>query len=101
MTDDAERPCPGCGEDLYYTVRGTRYSRATSVEIRGVYDGGLFYAHTVQSGGCGRAWHRWEGPSRLRVKAQKYIDEWNQRWFASNGTADEVPSPKDESSDGV
>lgn len=80
--------CAGCGESLSHVVRGTRYSKATSVEIRGVYDGGLFYAHTTQSGGCGFAWHRWDGTGRypehgrtLRDKAQPFIDRWNRRYF--------------------
>lgn len=77
--------CPGCQEDLTYVVRGTTYSKATSVEIRGVYDGGLFYAHTRESGGCGTAWHRWvkvEGyrdHPDLRAKADPYVREWNDR----------------------
>lgn len=67
--------CPGCGESLT-TDQG--YSKATLVEIRGVYDGGLFYAHPKESGGCGFAWHRWIEPN-MRKKAQAYIDRWNER----------------------
>lgn len=80
MSEEPERPCPGCSEDLYHTVRGTRYSRATSVEMRGVYDGGLFYAHTRQSGGCGRAWHRWPEGHPLRQKAEPYLTQWNETY---------------------
>lgn len=69
--------CPACGADLTHVVRGTQYSRATSVEIRGVYDGGLFYAHTRQSGGCGAAWHRWPEGHHLRAKAEPYVSQWN------------------------
>jgi hypothetical protein len=77
-----------CGAELAYVVRGTTYSKATSVEVRGVYDGGLFYAHTRESGGCGAAWHRWpEEPASpahyyhqtLRQKAEPYVREWNER----------------------
>lgn len=71
--------CPGCQEDLTYVVRGTQYSKATSVEIRGVYDGGLFYAHTRESGGCGLAWHRWPEGHHLRARASLYLTEWNDR----------------------
>lgn len=68
--------CPGCNEDLRHVVNGTEYSRATSVEIRGVYDGGLFYAHI---GGCGVAWHRWPEGHHLRERAIRYLDDWNAR----------------------
>ncbi len=77
MADLLEKnPCPSCGENLNYIVRGTRYSRATMVEIRGVYDGGLFYAHV---GGCGVAWHRWPEGHYLRPRAAFHMEEWNQR----------------------
>lgn len=75
--------CPKCGRNLAYERNGTTYSHATSVEIRGVYDGGLFYAHMPREGGCGYAWHRWgtdtPGNKRLHDKAQPYIDQWNER----------------------
>lgn len=84
------RKCEGCEEDLTHVVNGVEYSRATAVEIRGVYDGALFYAHTKESGGCGFAWHRWQEAEvrgnngyrsylSLREKAQPYIDQWNAR----------------------
>ena len=71
--------CPNCKEDLTYVVEGTEYSRATLVEIWGVYDGGLFIAHTRDSGGCGVAWHRWPEGHYLRERAQSYLDQWNER----------------------
>ncbi len=71
--------CPACGEDLTYVVAGRTYSRATSVEILGVYDGGLFYAHRTEDDRCGRAWHRWPEGSDLRVKAEPYLADWNQK----------------------
>lgn len=71
--------CPNCKEDLTYVVEGTTYSRATLVEIRGAYDGGLFYAHTRHSGGCGVAWHRWPEDHYLRARAETHLDEWNRR----------------------
>lgn len=88
MTDEVEpEVCDGCGESLTHFVNGTRYSKATSVEVRGVYDGGLFYAHTLESGGCGFAWHRWGetngryNTKHLRDKAQPFIDRWNKRYI--------------------
>jgi len=85
VTNELPEDCAGCGESLVYFVQGTRYSKATSVEIRGVYDGGLFHAHTVESGGCGFAWHRWS-PDVLRerplfLKAQPFINRWNRRYY--------------------
>lgn len=62
-----------------HVVRGTQYSRATSIEVRGVYDGGLFYAHTRQSGGCGAAWHRWPDGHPLRLKAEPWLERWNAK----------------------
>jgi hypothetical protein len=47
--------------------------------MRGVYDGGLFYAHTRQSGGCGAAWHRWPEGHHLRERAEPYLRHWNER----------------------
>lgn len=77
------RTCAGCGENLTHVVNGTEYSKATAVEVRGVYDGALFYAHVRETGGCGFAWHRWvkvpgySDHPELRAKAQPYIDQWN------------------------
>jgi hypothetical protein len=71
--------CPMCGRGLGYEVNGKTYSKATLVEIRGVYDGGLFYADVE---GCGKAWHRWSDISAytraMRDKAQPYLDQWNE-----------------------
>lgn len=78
-TQASEREtCPWCRENLEYEVNGVTYSRATLVEIQGVYDGGLFYAHT-RPDGCGKAWPRWPYDSGLGKRALSYIDEWNQR----------------------
>lgn len=82
MSDETENvplnPCRGCGIEL-------GYNKAASIEVRGVYDGGLFYAHVIETGGCGFAWHRWglhpAGYTRLRDKAQPFIDRWNRRYF--------------------
>lgn len=72
--------CPLCSRVLSHEVDGVTYSKATLVEIRGVYDGGLFYADI---GGCGKAWHRWPETDNwggiMRAKAQPYLDQWNAR----------------------
>lgn len=68
-----ERVCPECSADLTYEVNGVTYSKASSVEIWGVYDGGLFYLHKE----CGATWHRWPEGHRLREAAQKYMDMRN------------------------
>jgi hypothetical protein len=68
--------CPLCGRVLSYEVDGKTYSKATLVEIRGVYDGGLFYA---DMDGCGFAWHRWPEDHYLRERAETYLESWNLR----------------------
>jgi hypothetical protein len=40
------------------------------VEIRGVYDGGLFY----QCPDCGGRWHRWEPGSYQYAQAVPYVN---------------------------
>jgi hypothetical protein len=77
-TEDVEgrqQSCPGCNRELRYYMRGACYSLATLVEIRGVYDGGLFFTDP----GCGFAWHRWPKGHHLRQRAEKYVQEWNER----------------------
>lgn len=49
----------------------THFGRAIMVEIRGVYDGGLFY----QCPDCGGRWHRWPEGHYLRERAERYINE--------------------------
>lgn len=50
------------------------FSRTIMVEVRGVYDGGLYF----QCPDCHGAWHRWDSLD-MRRKAQPYIDEANRR----------------------
>lgn len=69
--------CPHCGADLLgepiperfqHPGHGTRYRRALAVEIRGVYDGPLFY-------GCPFCWGTWPrfGPTDpLWPASEKY-----------------------------
>lgn len=71
--------CPRCRRDLRHFFRGQCFNRATLVEIRGVYDGGLFLADTLESGGCGYAWHRWPKGHHLRERAERFVKEWNAR----------------------
>ncbi len=69
-----------CGREMAYLgLSGQWYSNKTSVEIPGVYDGGLFYADVSHRDGCGKAWHRWHKGHPLREKAQPYIDDWNKK----------------------
>lgn len=81
-----EKTCPLCDADLLYEVDGTTYSHTVSVEIQGVYDGGLFYLCP----NCEGCWHRWPKGDRLRPVAQVYIDRWNKRAQdkSRGGTAD-------------
>lgn len=46
----------------------------------GIYDGGLFLAHTRESGGCGYAWHRWPKGHDLYQRAKPFVQEWNERF---------------------
>lgn len=61
----ADRECPYCGPSFP--------DAAIGVEIRGAYDGVLYW----QCGHCGYAFHRWPEGSPLRERAQHYIDAWN------------------------
>jgi len=71
--------CPHCNTDLSYTYDGNTYYRTMSVEVRGVYDGGLFY----QCPDCAGRWHRWIGDDvfskRMRAKAEMLWHEWDSR----------------------
>lgn len=67
--------CPRCETDLEYEIDGHPYSKVAGVEVRGVYDGALYWAHYE----C-HAWQRWEPTHRLHDKAQKYIDIVNKEW---------------------
>jgi len=82
-----EDRCPHCNSDLRageipvaYLREGMygewkegdppRYfSRKIMVEIRGVYDGGLFF----RCPDCGGTWHRWPEGSSLRKDAERYM----------------------------
>jgi hypothetical protein len=72
--------CPHCGADLRgdpipeehrerYPSGETHYSRTIGVEIRGVYDGVLFWLCPD----CNFKWHRFDKRSPYRARAEKYV----------------------------
>lgn len=80
MSDTA---CPLCGADLrgdripdehrhWYGDRGY-YSRVIGHEVRGVYDGVLFWSCPD----CGQAWPRFTEDDRLGRQAREHVDRWN------------------------
>jgi len=69
--------CPKCLTDLEYEVDGHTYSKVAGVEVRGVYDGALYWAHWQ----C-FAWQRWPENHRLYDRAQETINIVNKEWSA-------------------
>lgn len=79
--------CPFCEESLQgepipeesrHLYGGkTHYSLRITVQITGVYDGGLYY----QCPSCGFAWNRWPEGDPLHEKAETYILE-NNKFFS-------------------
>jgi hypothetical protein len=71
--------CPHCGtclrgaeipeESRQYYSYATHYSRVIGQEIRGVYDGVLFWSCPD----CGGTWHRWPEGHHLRKRAENYV----------------------------
>lgn len=57
MSDDDDDICPGCG------------SAAIGVEVRGLYDGILYW----RCGRCRHAWHRFPEGHSLRDKAETFM----------------------------
>lgn len=55
--------CPNCGNTEHIA----------GYEVRGVYDGVLFWICTV----CSTAFQRWPEGDRLYQKAEYYILKWN------------------------
>jgi hypothetical protein len=79
--------CPHCNADLtgepipqeyidkgYYGDK-THYSRKVGHEIRGVYDGVLFWSCPD----CGKAWPRWTDGGRLTDAAADWVRSFNDR----------------------
>lgn len=58
----------------------THFKRGHIVEIRGVYDGGLYKVCPD----CGGAYHRWTDP-HMMAKAQWYIDRHNTELAEESG----------------
>lgn len=79
--------CPNCNADLQageipeeYLRKGyygdwnegdppRYYSRLIGIEIKGVYDGVLYW----QCPDCGHQWHRWPEGHPLRKRAESYV----------------------------
>jgi len=92
------RFCPWCGtdqrgRDLTDEERAsgawgntTHFSNTIGVEIRGVYDGALFW----RCPGCGGSWHRWPANHPLHVKADQFVgapsalQQATVEWIAAN-----------------
>lgn len=70
MSDEAD-VCPHCAVDLAYVGEsGQRFSHRIGVEIRGVYDGVLFWACPE----CWTPWHRWD--DHMVTQADLYMARW-------------------------
>jgi hypothetical protein len=80
------RHCPHCGSDQrgkpipeeylrdgsygdWDGVTPKYFWRTASVEIRGIYDGGLFF----QCADCDGTWHRWSLGHPLRERAAQWL----------------------------
>lgn len=70
--------CPECGGgqgDEIPGRPGEYYSKVVMVEIRGVYDGGLFYMCPF----CGHTWHRWKPENgKIYTKAVYWMAMWKE-----------------------
>lgn len=71
-TDLTGSPIPVEHRDSHYGG-STHYSRTVGIEVRGVYDGVLFWTCPD----CGLAWHRWQPGSHIRDRAEPYVQQWN------------------------
>lgn len=85
--------CPHCETSLqgdpipqeyvdagYYPPEVTHYDRTIGVEVRGVYDGVLYWACPD----CGHGWPRWtDGAGRLTALSVTHADAHNLRAVAS------------------
>jgi hypothetical protein len=76
--------CPHCKANLqgdaipqdlidkgYYAHDATHYSKIIGIELRGVYDGVLYW----QCPECGGKWHRWPQGTYQRGLAERCIDD--------------------------
>jgi hypothetical protein len=62
---EKQEHCQYCNFQLSYTHNGNHYSHAVMVEVRGVYDGGLYF----MCPNCRGTWHRWPVGHPLHDKA--------------------------------
>lgn len=75
--------CPGCDvsligdpipNDIAHMYGGTHWRRDIMIEVRGVYDGGLYFVCPD----CDHAWPRWIGPEHyLAGLSAEYADRHN------------------------
>lgn len=81
MTEPVPDICPGCGLELLgdpipeqhaHLYGGTHFRREIGVEIRGVYDGVLFWACPD----CGHAWNRWSKDTYRHKLAEHHMDRF-------------------------
>lgn len=78
MTDFCPNGCNLQGDAIpqeyidagYYGEGVTHYSRMLGIEIRGVYDGVLYWTCPE----CGVRWHRWPEGSMQYNAAKEYVD---------------------------
>lgn len=69
MAGVLDATCPRCHAQLDYEEDGYRLSHIVGVEIRGVYDGVLFW----QCPFCNGRWHRWKPGTRQHARAEEYV----------------------------
>lgn len=60
--------CPHCQADLRYDGD---YSRAIGIEIRGVYDGALYWRCPY----CQKSWHRWPEETWQHKAAKEFVGD--------------------------
>jgi len=69
-------PIPQASRDRGYLGDRTHYRREIGIEIRGVYDGVLYW----QCPDCGRAWNRWSPKDgHIYTAAQERVERVNAR----------------------
>lgn len=67
--------CPKCGD-----------KNPIMVEVRGQYDGGLYWLCNFDHDGDGAfAWHRWPNGHYLNHRAQQFIDQVNAQEVHDRG----------------
>lgn len=64
--------CPSCKADLRTSVNGVEYYRTIGMEVRGMYDGVLFWICPD----CDHAWPRFVAPDFRAAKSQEFADKY-------------------------